>query len=201
LNLIKPFFSKLGLSAVLVLFFMGCVSFTQKVTYTPTQNKTKIFDSRIGKIYVFPFEDKLETPTLIKVRSPLANNVTHVSETPLKTVIYQGIQKELQQIGLILAENVEESSGYIKGALNTFETNMTPGQVFSNKAELDIGLYSSQTQKVIWRESIEAITKDSYWVTGDGFLPGIYNKNIKKLIHRVVDNPDFQDAVIKLSKQ
>jgi PBP1b-binding outer membrane lipoprotein LpoB len=198
LSLIKPFFSKSGLSAVLILFFVGCISFTHKVSYTPTQNRTKVYDSRIGKIYIFPFEDKLETPTSMKTIAALGAGLNHVSETPLKNIVHQGIQQELQQAGLIIADNVEESSGYIKGILNTFETKVTPGQVYSNKAELDIGLYSSQTQQVIWKERVEAISKGG---SGENFFLRFFNYSIKKLIHRVVDNPDFQDAVNKLSKQ
>jgi hypothetical protein len=203
LTVIKLFSKKTILFITLIFIFSGCTA-KHKVSYIPSTIAPKPFDAKIGRIKVFPFKDKLEAPNLIKNIGSTDPFGTRLSEKPLKEVIYQGFQQELKRRGLDLGDTIQESAGYIHATLKTFEFSASINAKYSTSATLDIALYSNHTKELIWKETTEAhftTQPKSMWTEpvkdiGDR----AFNGSVSKLIRKVINNPDFQDALLKLSK-
>jgi hypothetical protein len=203
LSLIKQINSKFYFFLILVFLLSGCGGFKYNVAYSPNENAPKLFNSTAGKIFIFPFEDKRKNPDEITNVGFYGSLVSHAPEKPLKEVIYDGFKQELEQRGLVVTNNLKESNGFLKGVLNTFEFSSTPTGSVSSKGTLNILLYSNKTSEKIWSGASEAIVQDNpkdWSENGIDVANRAFNSVVKKLIQRVVDNPDFQDAVFILTK-
>jgi hypothetical protein len=187
---------------LILIFLFGC-NFHHKITYAPSKNAPNLFDSRIGKIYIFPFEDKLENPSLIKNIGFTGSSASHFSVIPLKDIIHKGFQKELEKRGLILTNNLEESAGYIKGTLKNFEYSDSLSGTLSSRATVGITLYSMLTKRAIWKEKTTVKSASNIHENKSiqplKFTTIAWNAVMNKLIQRAVNNPDFHEALLTLS--
>ncbi len=198
---LKILYTKLAFSWVLIFLFTGC-SVKYPLAYVRSNNQTKLFNSSVAKVYIYPFQDKRANPNELTIRGFAGSANSYASEVPLKNIVYQGIKQELKQKGLTLANTLEESNGYIKGTLNAFEFSMATSGNKSARTSLDIQVYSVKGQKLKWEGTTEAFSMDHIQSFGESFVHSperVMNGVINKLIQRAVNNPDFQDALFKLS--
>jgi hypothetical protein len=179
---------------------VGC-ALKYGVSYSPSSGQPKIYNSNIGKVYIDNFQDSRAKPDEITITGFVGSFNNYSTEVPPKDIFSQGFKQELVQQGIILANNIDESSAYIKGTLRTFEFSVTVGGFYSTRAVLDIELYSNKTKKLLWKGTTESSAEsqpNSLMESMTEVAKRSFNGVVQKVIRRTVHNPDFQDSILKL---